>query len=248
MQPLEHAAVRALALAAGTMALLACGKSDTRRVDDGTVSAKLVSAVPTATAPQPGALGKALDQYSGDELYAFTHRLTFAGGNERARRCRGRAACRGALATQSTRLRVDAVDTQDSVSARTLPTNGVVAARIINRGQMADTMYGTRPGAQNEYYLIVAPGTQAGVARWSLVELVTTTGARTHRTLTTGRLTECNHPFKRGARADFKTCSQAAPIVRPASFTKALQGDGESPIWIACALGCCTADPPDGRG
>ncbi|MDB4874199.1 MAG: hypothetical protein JWM41_645 [Gemmatimonadetes bacterium] len=242
-QPLGRTGLHILALTASTAVLIACAKPDARTADSGAAPAKVMS-----IAPQPGALGKAVDQYSGDELFDFAHGLAFTGGNERQRRCRGRAECRGPRATRSTRLRVDAVDTQDSLSAGAMPPNGVIAARVLNRGQVADTMYGMRPGNQYEYYLIVSPGAQPGVATWRLEELTTTVGSRSHRSLTSGRMTECNHPFKRGARADFKTCAEAAPVVRPASFSPSAlpQTDGESPIWVACAFGCCTADPPDG--
>jgi len=195
----------------------------------------------------PGALTKPLDQYSGDELFALTRQLQFTGGNERARRCRGDAACRGPRPTASTRIRVDAVGGEDSLSAATLPANGVVALRAINHGQRADTMYNTRPGAAYENYLIVIPVAGTATANWRIEELTTTAGARAHRTIATGTFRGCNHPFVRGPKADFKTCAQAVNVT-PASFGARLQGGGESPIWLGCAEGCCTADPPGGRG
>jgi hypothetical protein len=244
-QPLGRTGLHVV-LFATTAAFFACAKSDARRAD--TIASAGAPAKLTSTAPQPGALGKPVGQYSGDELFAFAHRLAFTGGNERQRRCRGRTECRGPRPTRSTRLRLDAVDGQDSLSAGTMPPSGVIAARVLNRGQVADTMYGMRPGKQYEYYLIVTSGARAGTASWRLEELTTTAGARSHRLLTSGRLTECNHPFRRGARADFKTCAEAAPVVRPASFSKSalMQTEIESPIWVACAFGCCTADPPNG--
>ena len=192
-------------------------------------------------------LAKNVDQYSGDELFTFTHGLTFVGGNERQRRCRGHAECGGMRARRSTRLRIDAVDRQDSLSAATIPANGVVAARILNRGPMPDSVYGMQAGTNHEYYFIIMRGAQAGGATWRVEDLVTTVGVRTHRTVATGRLRECNHPFVRGARADFKSCAQAATGVRPAALRPFPQTEDDAPIWIACALGCCTADPPDGR-
>jgi len=180
---------------------------------------------------------------SGDELYTFTHGLTFSGGQERQRRCRGEAACRGQQPTRSTRIRVDAVSGEDSLSAGpSLPPNGAVAVRSLNRGQVADSMYGMRPGANYEYYLIVLSAPQSGGATWRLEELTTTTGSRSHRSIMTGVFKGCNHPYVRGARADFKTCEEAAPV-RQASF-RVMQGRGESPIWVGCEVGCCTADPP----
>jgi hypothetical protein len=176
----------------------------------------------------------------------LTRQLRFAGGVERGRRCRGQAACRGARPTATTRIRVDAVTGEDSLSAGALPPNGVIAARAINRGQLSDTMYNMRPGAAYENYLIVLPVAGGATATWRLEELTTTTGARTHRTVASGTFRACNHPFAQGPRADFKTCAQAA-TTRPAAFGLILQDGIESPIWIGCLAGCCTADPPDGH-
>lgn len=197
------------------------------------------------TAPQPGALAKGLETYSGDELFDLTRRLAFVGGTERQRRCRGHADCGARASTRFTRVRVDAVDQQDSLSATTLSPNGVIAVRASNRGTDVDSMYNMRPGANFEYFLVVLPAASGAKARWRLEELDLTEGKRTHRTVSTGTVTECNHPYRRGARADFKTCATAA-VVKPASFVP-VQGDLEEPIWFDCALGCCTADP-DGHG
>jgi hypothetical protein len=223
------------------VAALACGKNERTQVDSGGA----LAAQPTAQARRlPGTLTKPIDQYTGDEFFALTRSLRFTGGNERERRCRGRAECRGANRTASTHIRVDAVDTQDSLSAKTAPQNGVIAVRAINRGLIADTMYNMRPTARFEYYLIVLPGVKGGNASWRLEELDVAQGIRAHRLVATGVFRGCNHPFVRGARADFKSCATGAPI-RPAS-TGAFQGGSEDPIWVGCDSGCCTAGPPDG--
>jgi hypothetical protein len=235
--------LRSVAFGMAVAAAIACGKSDRQ---SNTAGQPGVAALATAPARAlPGALPKAADQMTGDELYDFAHRLQFTGGNERQRRCRGRAECRGSRPSQFTSLRVDAVDTQDSLSAKAIPANGVIAARVVNRGAMRDTVYGAQPGSY-EYYLIVFPGADS-TAHWRLEEVATSAGARQHRSVATGRFRECGHPFVRGARADFKSCTEAAATVRPAAFGM-FQGQEESPIWISCALGCCTADPPDGVG
>jgi hypothetical protein len=254
-QPLAgRSAFRFFAGAAATLVVVGCGKTERHQPDSATVASRQVapsgatqakSALPTA--PQPGALAKAIEGYSGDELFDLTRRISFVGGTEGQRRCRGNADCRGRGPKRSTRVRVDAVDQQDSLSATTLSPNGVIAVRASNRGAEADSMYNMRPGANFEYFLVVLPPTQSGAkARWRLEELDLTQGKRSHHTVSQGTVTECNHPFRRGARADFKTCATAATI-RPASY-RPLQGDGfEEPIWFDCALGCCTADP-DTRG
>jgi hypothetical protein len=247
-RPLTIRSTCALAIAFGAMSASGCERAKPNRPDTGAGAVGQVAPATPAAAviPQPGALPKPVDQLTGDELYAFTHGLTFTGGQERQRRCRGQAACRGPNPSRSTRLRIDAVRDEDSLTTGVgLPANGAVAARGLNRGQAADSMYGMRPGSAYEYYLIVLPSVQGGSATWRLEELTTTAGSRSHRSVMTGAFKGCNHPFVRGARADFKTCAQAAPV-RQASFG-VLQGEIESPIWIACAVGCCTSDPPDGR-
>ena len=235
-------------------ALAACSRGDQKKSDSASgasaTNVAALSANPSAAAARvqggalPGTLAKAIDQYSGDELYTLAHGLTFTGGNERQRRCRGNAACRGANPSQRSRIRVDAVNAQDSLSAAAVPANGVIMVRANNTSTFADSMYNMQPGARYEYYLIVLPGT-GGRATWRLEELDTTQGARAHRSVATGVIRECNHPFQRGARADFKSCATAA--ARPASFSAFQSGGGEEPIWYGCSSGCCTADPGDGR-
>jgi hypothetical protein len=240
--------VRGWGIRAAAIALIvtACSSGDRQKTDTGAAAtgatASANQAAPSAArlaqgSPLPGALSKPIEQYTGDELYAFVHGLTFTGGVERQRHCR-EAGCAGPQAAKSVQVRVDAVDTQDSLSAQAIPQNGVVAARATSRGPGVELMYGMQPGAGFEYYLVVLPAGQS--ATWRLVEL-TTSGTRSHRTLATGTFTECHHDFVRGARADFKTCAQAA-TVRPAAFGKLPQTDSDPPIWISCATGCCTAD------
>jgi hypothetical protein len=243
-KPLTLRLACALAITGVAIGGLGCGGTKSDRSDTAAAQPPAANSLATpAGAPQPGALPKPIDQMSGDELYTFTHGLTFAGGQERQRRCRGDAACRGPQPARSTRIRVDAVSGEDSLSTGAgLPANGAIAVRGLNRGQVADSMYGMRPGSNYEYYLIVLAAAQGGGATWRLEELTTTAGSRSHRSAMTGVFKGCNHPYVRGARADFKTCAEAAPV-RQVSFS-AMQGRDESPIWVGCEVGCCTADPP----
>lgn len=210
----------------------------------------------------PGDLTKAIDQYTGDEFFALVNGLNYTGGQTRGRRCSGDPACGGA---QRTNVQVDAVTTEDSLSAGTLPQFGVVAMRAVVRGQQTEAMYGMLPNGPDgrySYYLIVMPGPN-GTATWRLEQLNVQGQTRTHSALRTGRFTPCNHAFVPGARADFKTCAEAAgapaaaaaagrahaaspqktSVFRYASFTMTPSRQGsEPPIWIGCASGCCTAD------
>lgn len=184
-----------------------------------------------------GDLIKAVDQYTGDEFFALVNRLNYTGGQDRARRCRGNAACQQ---TQRTNVRVDAVADADSLGPGNVAPFGVIAMRAIVRGNDTEARYGMQsagPNGRFAYFLIVTPG-GAGTVLWRLEELNVQAGVRTHRMLTQGQLRMCNHPFVRGARADFKTCD---PVAAPASFGGFFQGV-EPPIWIGCSSGCCIAD------
>jgi len=258
-QPLMcYAATRRAAMTAvATIGLFsaACAKADKSAQPDSTKTAANSAAAPAAVATlaaapartQVGDLPKPIDQMTGDELFTFTRTLSFGGGHERHRRCRGNPECRGNNPKDSTLIRVDAVEREDSLSTSGNAPNGVVGLRALNRGAMEDSVYNTRPGKQYEYYLVVL---QAGpnVASWRLEELDTTPGQRSHKQVSSGSFHGCNHAFKAGARADFKTCSQAEADMKQASFGRTQTADGESPIWVSCAWGCCTADTPDIRG
>lgn len=187
-----------------------------------------------------GDLSKPLAQYTGAQFAALVRPLRYGQGAEKQRKCRGPAECAaGRLVT----LRADAVADADSLSPANLPRYGVVAARIRNRGVEMEARYNMRGGTQYVYYLIVQPATN-GRATWILEELDTQGSSVTHRTVSSGRFTPCNHPFVRGARADFKTCAQAAAggssSVSLVSFSR--QGPDDPPIWISCAMGCCIAE------
>lgn len=217
----------------------------------------LVGAVASSCSAQgrrtlPGDLTKPIDQYSGDEFFALVSSLNYTGGQTRARRCSGNPACGQALRTNT---RVDAVATEDSLSPGNLPQFGVVALRAIVNGQNTEAMYGMLPNGPDgrySYYLIVLPGPN-GTATWRLEQLNIQGQTRTHSALRTGRFTPCNHAFVPGARADFRTCAEAAQgaaasaqqtsVFRYASMsTMPMRQGTEPPIWIGCASGCCTAD------
>lgn len=237
---------RQMGIAAVALLAMACAKGERQQAaSDSTAgatsaaqrSAKMVGQIPAK--PLPGALTKPIEQYTGAELYALVSRLTFTGGAERARRCKNSAGCGGTKPTKTTRVRVDAVAGEDSLGTN-LPQYGVIAARASNRGGAADAMYGMRPGARYEYYLIVLPGPAGGSPTWQLQQLEVVGKGRAHSKLMVGKFVGCNHPFVPGARADFKTCAQIP--VRPASFGMPMQGD-EGFLWISCIWGCCVSEP-----
>jgi hypothetical protein len=189
----------------------------------------------------PGTLAKPIASYTGDELYALVRSLQYTGDSVKNRRCRDLPGCSGISPSIRTRLAVAAVIGVDSLWSGNIPANGVIAARASNRGGARDEMYGMRPGARFEYYLVVLPGLAGGAPRWRLEQLEVVGETRTHTQLMLGRFRACNdHGYQAGARADFRSCGAAA-AVRPASATSIFQG-GDPPIWIGCATGCCVSE------
>src|SRR5258708_1447814 len=158
-----------------------------------------------------GDLTKPLSQYTGAQFAALVRPLRYGQGADRPRKCRGPAEC---SAGRLVPVRVDAVADADSLAPGNLPRFGVIAARVRNRGAEMEERYNMRGGPQYTYYLIVLPATD-GSATWSLEELDRPGAAIAHRTVASGPFILCNHPFVRGARADFKTCTQATGAQAP---------------------------------
>lgn len=241
------------ALVAAT-ALTACSSKERARDTTGAAGgagggatppspANSLATTPPATASLPGVLTKPIDQYSGDEFYEFVQRLKWGGGVEKDRKCKGDPACDGTKPSKHTAVRVDAVDGQDSISATTVPANGVVAVRALNRGTLAEERYGFKPEKKLEYYMIVLPGS-GGNGRWQFEELDTTPGARKHTSVGTGTFKPCNHPYRPGRvnRANFYTCANS-PTTDSVQKSNLMMFDfNTDPIWVDCAAGCCIVD------
>lgn len=231
------------------VALVACSRGE-KQPD--TAAAKPVTVIGGATprviqTDLPGALPKPLDSLSGDELYAFTSKLTFGGGADRERNCKDSPDCIGttAVAAAKTKVRVDAVDGQDSVSVNGVPDNGVVAIRATNKGPFIDQMYGMKPDKKLEYFLVLLPATDS-LGRWRLVELDTTAGSRRHTEVASGTFRPCWHKFIKGRveRANFYTCAESLKADSTMKLGLALQVAIDSPLWFDCAQGCCLATQP----
>ena len=202
--------------------------------------ANAVAAAAPTIASLPGALTKPIDQYTGDEFYDFVQKLKWGGGVEKDRRCKGNPGCGGTNPSRRTKVRLDAVDGQDSLTTAP-PANGVVAVRAINRGTLDEERYGFKADKKYEYYAIVLPGT-GGNGTWRIEELDTTPGARKHTSFGTGTFTPCNHPYQPGRanRANFYTCAESpgAGSVQRSNLMAAAPTD--PPMWMGCASGCCT--------
>ena len=177
--------------------LAACGRTDKAPAAD---SAKATGAARAANTlvgaarsarTYPGALTKPIDAYSGDEFYALTHGLKYAGSHERERKCKDSPDCDGSAPKRKTLVQVSAVATQDSLSAADVPSFGVVYARAINKGDAEEARYGLRAGRSLRYYMIVHRDS-TGALRWRLEELETAQPRR-HAPIGAGSFQGCGH-------------------------------------------------------
>ena len=221
--------LRSLRSSIGVLAMLAaCSKGDEH--------------APPQAKVFPGTLAKPIDAYSYQEFTGFVKTLDFSGGQERARHCKGTAACDATGSTTTIQVRVDAVTAQDSIGPATLPPNGLVAVRLLNKGDAREAHYGLAPGAELSYYMIVQRDSASGKAVWRLEQVDSRAG--THTKISVGALTGCGHPWKPGARADFKSCEHAAhgdSVGRMGLLLATSLID--DPVWIQCDEGCCSFTP-----
>ncbi len=239
---------RARAAVASVVVLvsLACAKSDAPPADSVAKAPDSAAATPQRIVgaarglkkikPMPGDLTKPIDDYTGDEFAALVRKLKYTGGHERQRKCKNDPGCTG---SKRTLVLVDAVATQDSIAPSTTPQFGVVYVRAINKGDSPEARYGLLPhNKQYEYYMIVTADSAGTGMQWRLEQL--DTKGRTHSKFGTGQFIGCNHAWVAGARADFKTCANAAAghdsVMKLGLNLQA--GDGD-PIWAQCAYGCC---------
>ena len=189
-----------------------------------------------------GDLTKPLAQYTGAQFAALVRPLRYGQGATRARRCRGPQECNGGRRQVS--VRIDAVADADSLGPGNLGQFGVVAARLRNTGPEMESRYNMRADPEYSYYLIVTSQGPGNLV-WIVEELDTQGTNVAHRTVASGRFVLCNHPFVKGARADFYTCDNSPARGGRATLLPVMstpQTFEDPPIWMACAAGCCTAE------
>jgi hypothetical protein len=224
---------------------VACGRADKRPAAESAASPASARALVSARGVKsarsyPGALTKPIDQYTGDELFALTQGLKYAGSHERERKCKDSPGCDGSAPTKKTLVQVSAIATQDSLSAGDAPEFGVVYLRAINRGDATEARYGMRRGNSLRYYMIVQRDSAGGLT-WRLEEL-DTTPPRKHTSVGTGVFQGCTgheQHWTPGASADFKTCEQAERSDTVVTLGLALQEVQGDPMWVRCSTGCC---------
>jgi hypothetical protein len=233
----RHAAVTFTFLA------VACTRQDKPAPDTSAAAAapatanKLAAARAAAAPVFPGALAKPIDSYSGDEFFALTKGLTYAGSHERERDCKNSSGCGGSKPTKKTKVQVSAVATQDSLVESNVPEFGVVYTRAINKGAEEEARYGMRADKKFRYYMIVQRDTAGGM-RWRLEEL-DTNAPRRHTQIASGKFESCGHPWTPGARADFKTCAAPERSDTVVTMGLMLQSSDRDPVWVSCGGGCC---------
>lgn len=223
---------RAFAVAVAMM-LMACVGEKQRAADTTAASAaRSLAATPSTPVQGPGDLTKALATYTGDEFFTLVRGVQFTGPNTRPRRCRG---CTGA---QRASVTVDARDGSHVIADADLGQFGTVVVRARNSGPNVESMFGMRPGARYEYYLVIRPDT-GGITRWHLAELDIQGTTRALQVVDSGRVRGCGHALKTAATADFRSCDSEA-IIRPASFVPLQSID--DPLWYSCPAGCCVTE------
>jgi hypothetical protein len=72
------------------------------------------------------------------------------------------------------------------------------------------------------------------------LEELDTTPPRRHLQIGAGPVVGCGHPWTPGARADFRTCDQAAQGDTAIATSKIPNATLDAPMWIDCDMGCCT--------
>jgi hypothetical protein len=242
--------IRGLAASFAMLAIAACSKGDAPPADSAAASAKAASApvplvgsaAPARPAGMPGALTKPLASYTGDEFYQLVQGQNYTGGHDQERKCKNDPGCGG---TRRTLVTVDAIATQDSLTASNVPEFGVVYVRAVNKGDAEEARYNLLPFRDRyQYYLIVTKDNGGNSMRWTLEQLDLTPNARAHTTVGTGKFNPCpTHSYKPGAQANFKTCAQAAAAHDSlVHLGLVLQSGEDPPIWASCGTGCCVAD------
>lgn len=147
-------------------------------------------------------------------------------------------------------VQICATDYANHIGGNNAAPDGVIVARMINRGPGVEARWGLIPGV--EYFIAINRG-----GRYNIIEMGNATpGApRPNRTGTYHVCTGSQHTPQSTASAKFGTCSSVSAHL-PGSDA-AMVGRGPSdlsnpaptldpldgPAWITCDLGCCTTGP-----
>lgn len=145
-------------------------------------------------------------------------------------------------------VQICATDYANLIGGNNAAPDGVIVARMINRGPGVEARWGLIPGV--EYFIAINRG-----GRYNIIEMGNTSpGApRPHRTGAYHVCTGSEHTPQATASAKFGNCSS---VTHTQGSDAATAGRGPSevshaalalnsfdgPAWITCDLGCCTTE------
>lgn len=223
-------------LGAGT---LACGSGQGRDTSTASASQQPGASAVDGAAPlyrPKGTLPKTIDALTPDEFAAFVDELNWT-GHYHQRDCEGT----GCSATTPARVLLEAIDDAHKVDVTKLPANGVLMARMINVGKVAEAHY-KLPAESGEWYFFYYPATDG--PKFDLIRLTFDSQVAPriyHRAMgasVNGCTPAAEHPTRPRASAGFSQCDP-----KPATWTRDLIAPSKN-VWISCSLGCCSSGYP----
>lgn len=144
-------------------------------------------------------------------------------------------------------VQICATDYANRIGGNNAAPDGVIVARMINRGPGVEARWGLVPGV--EYFIAVNRG-----GRYNIIEMGNASpgAARPNRTGTYHVCSGPTHAPQTASSAKFGDCSSAhvqLPGSDAATTGRGPSGDShavptlssfDGPAWITCDLGCCT--------
>lgn len=130
--------------------------------------------------------------------------------------------------------------------------NGVLTARMINRGAHPDLRWRLTPGDTS---FIVSFPKSAAEGSYAILEIPKNTvpGTTVRVVIGNGQFVYCGHPQEQTSSASFYTCATRAaaamrsPSLRtpdsgPSADDEEVVQDLDGPAWVTCRAGCCTTE------
>lgn len=232
-----------LAVVAAAAVGVACqgreGQTDSLHTTPGTKAAAALAAPRIL----PGALPMDIDSMPTDSIQRFVNALRLNGGPSQPRNCSA-GACRAKL---------DAVDGQRDIIGYDADGNGfgTLVIRAQNEASSKsneEAKYGLKGGGT--WYFFVAHKVDSLAMSWTLHQWEP---GNNPRKVSQGSFTECEHEEPESptvATALFRKCTDPYVPVGATKATKATATkgapaiDADSPGWMTCSDGCCTAGDP----
>ncbi len=155
-----------------------------------------------------------------------------------------------------TRVSICAADYARGVGKGNTNSNGVIVARMINRGtSVVEKRWGLVPGDTS--YIVGFPGSDTQGA-YAIIQIPKNSSAGTKITVLkeNGTFVYCWHVASSASSADFRTCREGpefssrrnsstdgAVLAGPNSSAAGEPlSSGDGPAWVSCISGCCTTE------